>query len=290
MSMSIVEKTLPSVLVFGSQTTLPSDQIASQLRAFILLDRRLYPFLTAIRQLTDFWSRLVAFDARLEQIPGLEGLHVLQSWIERGEPLSSIDIPTNVLATPLTVIVHLIQYLHYLDSNYDVGATHHALLVSLQAGGIQGCCTGLLSAVAVACSNSEEDVVQYACKALRLAVCVGAYVDLDKVTSVPPKATTCLVVRWKSGAGRSIVDETLQSYKEVKSELKSRLSCLEKLIIIQGIHITDIGQQHGHCDMSHKPKGLIDTSSSPKWTDHQANQLKGEIPFSCPQHFPYQID
>lgn len=219
--MGIYEQNPPSLLVFGSQTTLPSDRYLSQLRASILFDGRLYPFLTAIRQLADFWNGLVTFDARLEQIPGLKGLHVLQTWIERGEPPKIRDIPANVLATPLTIIIHLVQYLHYLDSNNDVGTTHHALLDSLQGGGIQGCCTGLLSAIAVACSESEEDVVEYFCKALRLAVCIGAYVDLDKVNSVPPKQTTCLVVRWKSETGRFILDETLRSYKEVKKQPQS---------------------------------------------------------------------
>ncbi len=207
---------LPYLLVFGSQTTLPSKQYLNQLRAFILLDRRLYPLLSAIRQLPNLWKALVTFDARLEQISGPSSLDALQLWIERGEPIPNTGVPPNVLATPLTIIVHLIQYLHYLDSN-DVGATHSALLGSTQFGGIQGCCTGLLSAIAVACSKSEKDVVEYATKALRLAVCIGAYVDLDKVITIPPKESTCLAVRWKLEAGRDILREILRSHREVSS-------------------------------------------------------------------------
>ena len=212
--MATTEHALPSLLVFGSQTTLPSTQYLNQLRAFILLDRRLYPLLTAIRQLPKLWEALISFDARLEQTPSASSLHALDLWLERGEAFRCTGVPPNLLAAPLTVIFHLVQYLHYLDSN-SIGVTHRALLDSLQHGGIQGCCTGVLSAIMVACSKSEEDVVLFACKALSLAVCIGAYVDLDKVISVPSKASICLVVRWKQAPGRGILEETLRSYPEV---------------------------------------------------------------------------
>ena len=211
--MASIEQALPSLLVFGSQTTLPSKENLDQLRASILLDRRLYPFLTAIRELPKRWETLISFDARLKEVPGASTLHAFELWIERGETFRCTGVPQNLLAAPLTVVVHLVQYLHYLDSN-SIGATHRALLNSLQLGGVQGCCTGILSAITVACSKSEEDVVQYACKALYLAVCIGAYVDLDRVISAS-KTSICLAIRWKLDSGRDILEETLRSYQEV---------------------------------------------------------------------------
>ena len=212
--MAVIGQDRPSLLVFGSQTILPSRQYLSQLRAFILLDRRLYPILTTIRQLSSLWEALVTFDARLRQAPIGTNLYALQLWIEKGEPIESTGVLPSVIATPLTVIVHLVQYLHYLDSN-DVSATHSTLLESLQLAGVQGCCTGLFSAAVVACSESENDLAEYASKALRLAVGVGAYVDLDQLADYPSRASRCLVVRWKLTAGRDILDETLRNYEQV---------------------------------------------------------------------------
>ena len=204
----------PYLLVFGSQTTWPSKEYLNQLRTFLLVDPRLSPFLSAIRQLPALWQTLVEFDARLERVPGLRSLDALQRWIEKGETFAAVVESLNVLTTPFTIVVHLIQYLHYLSSN-DAETTHETLLESTQFGGIQGCCTGLLSAIAVACSKCEEDVVKHATTALRLAMCIGAYVDLDGAFASPPNETACLVVRWKWETGRSVLLETLRSYGEV---------------------------------------------------------------------------
>lgn len=76
------------------------------------------------------------------------------------------------------MIIHFIHYFHYLAST-ECSVTHVDLLGKLQIGGIQGFCTGFLSAAAVACSNSDEDVCIFGAVVLRLAVCIGAYVDLD---------------------------------------------------------------------------------------------------------------
>lgn len=228
-------RSLPYLLVFGSQTTWPSKQYLNQLRAFLLLEPRLSTFLSAIRQLPTLWQTLLEFDPRLERVPGPSSLDALQRWIEKGESFSASEEPLNVLITPFTIIVHLIHYLHYLSSN-DAKVTHATLLDSTQVGGIQGCCTGLLSAIAVACSKCEDDVVKHAATALRLAMCIGAYVDLEGAFASPPNRTTCLVVRWKWETGRGALLETLQSYREVSMPIETR-ACTTANNVIRHIYL-----------------------------------------------------
>ena len=70
---------------------------------------------------------------------------------------------------------------------------------SVKAEGIQGFCVGFLSAVAVATSGSEADLGPSAAIAFRLAVCIGAYVDLDGACSPVATKYTAVAVRWREG-------------------------------------------------------------------------------------------
>lgn len=207
-------QSLPSIVVFGSQTTWPSSLQLVQLRAVLLRDPHLLTFLTAIRGLPALWETLVGYDARLKQVPGLKSLNAIQRWVEDGILVSSRIIPPNVLSTPLTTIIHIAQYFHYLKSN-DCGATHSLILENAQLGGVQGLCTGILSAIAVACSESEDAIGKHASVALRLAVCIGAYVDLEGAFGNPPNEMLCCIVRQKPELNKDNLLEILQSYPDV---------------------------------------------------------------------------
>src|SRR4051794_6596992 len=118
---------LPSLIVFGSQTTWPSHQYLLQLRAVLLLDPRLHTFINAVKELQNLWQILVKSDPRLNKVPGLKSLNKIQQWIDHGEfPLMSEVLP-NVLCAPFTIIIHIVQYFHYLDSN-KCGLTHSQVL------------------------------------------------------------------------------------------------------------------------------------------------------------------
>lgn len=206
--------TLPTLLLFGSQTTRPSSEQFAQLRASLLGEPLLRTFVEAIRDLPDFWTVLVKFDPALQNVTGLEALKALRQWLDQGDLVWTAGTLPNTLHTPLTVIIHLIHYFHYLAST-ECRVKHAHLLGKLQIGGIQGFCTGFLSAAAVACSNTEEDVANFGAVVLRLAVCIGAYVDLDSRSRSSDSETACLAVRWKSDAGKEKFTEILSRYQRV---------------------------------------------------------------------------
>lgn len=208
-------KTLPSLLVFGPQTTWPTSEYLFQLRAVLLLEPQLRTFLIAIKALPELWQALVDHDSALAAVPGDECLKNLREWIDHGELSLTSDVPPNVLLMPFTIIIHIIQYFHYIGSND--GPSQTEVLDNIKLGGVQGFCTGILTAIAVACSKNEEDINAFGAVALRLALCIGAYVDLDGAFADEAHVTSSLAVRWRSEAGHDRILETLKSYPEVSS-------------------------------------------------------------------------
>lgn len=202
----------PSLLVFGPQTIWPTAEHLAQLRAALLLEPRLRTFLTAIKELPALGQTLVHADPRL--IPILRPLEDVQMWIDQGEFPSMPDEAPNVLSTPLTVIIQIIQYFHYVDGKAG-SPTHGDLLESVRVGGIQGFCTGLLTAIAIACSKNEEDASIFGVVALRLALCIGAFVDLEGALVGPQNEACCLAVRWRSEMSIDKVLDVLKGYKDV---------------------------------------------------------------------------
>ncbi|KAL2851871.1 hypothetical protein BJY01DRAFT_244804 [Aspergillus pseudoustus] len=175
----------PAALVFGPQTTLPSSELASQLRAALLLNPRLYPIRESIEALPTIWPVLLAADPALHQVCGARALKDLSRWLSRGEFPAAREISElpSVFVTPFTVILHIVQYLSYTDPKHG-GQRHEDVLESVrEQGGVQGFCSGLLAAVTVATSVNLETMCHTAEVALRLAVGIGAYIDLDCVDS-----------------------------------------------------------------------------------------------------------
>ncbi|KAL2812962.1 hypothetical protein BJX63DRAFT_395333 [Aspergillus granulosus] len=177
--------TQPAALVFGPQTTLPSSELASQLRTALLLNPRLYPLRESIEALPTIWPVLLSVDYALNQVPGERALRELSRWLSHGEfpAAEEISVLPSAFVTPFTVILHIVQYLSYTDPKRG-GPRHEDVLTSVRdQGGVQGFCSGLLAAVAVATSADLETLCRRTDVALRLAVGIGAYIDLDCVDS-----------------------------------------------------------------------------------------------------------
>lgn len=205
---------LPSLIVFGSQTEWPSNRILIQLRESLLNDPFLSTFLTAIKELPQLWEVLLESSPNLKRVPGLELANDIVGWIEHGKFSLTSDVPPNILTTPFTIIVHIVHYFRFLKDNRG-HITHTDIIESVKSAGIQGFCAGFLSAIALACSRSEEDLGSLAAVALRLAFCIGAFVDLDGAFADPPNETCLFAVYWKSGESKDEVLHLLKGFPEV---------------------------------------------------------------------------
>ncbi|KAI1320328.1 beta-ketoacyl synthase domain-containing protein [Xylariaceae sp. FL0255] len=188
---------LPSLLAFGPQTELPSAESLDNIREELITNPSLSTLKQAVCSLPQFWEDLLSFDTKLTQVPGDELLTQLRDWVEHGGPLPRPegDGP-NHFVLPITVLLQITQYTRYLA---QVGGNAHAqVLQSVKAESVNGFCVGFLAATAVASAIRESDVGLYAAIALRLAVCIGAYVDLDCTYSPEAQNYRALAVRWRA--------------------------------------------------------------------------------------------
>ncbi|OSS44048.1 hypothetical protein B5807_11143 [Epicoccum nigrum] len=211
--------TPPSLVVFGPQTPHPTADQLERIRATLLNNAHLQSFAAAIEDLDSFWELLVNADPNLANLAGSEQLHLLRTWLDQGTfPPTSSNPLSNAVLTPLTVIVHVVEYLDSLNDQ-ALGCSHSELLQSVTDAGIQGFCSGLLTAVAVACSSTESNLIRLACVSLRLAVVIGAYVDLDESSGELEKEAACLAVRWtnpeQERSVRSSLEDTPEAYISV---------------------------------------------------------------------------
>ncbi|KAF2173930.1 hypothetical protein M409DRAFT_16198 [Zasmidium cellare ATCC 36951] len=204
----------PSLIVFGSQTTWPTEDQSALVRKCLLLEKSLFPLVQAIRDLPSLWKALEETDPTLKNVPGPQAAAAFKTWLDQGilsRPSESTSLP-NAFATPLTVIVHICLYCQYLQDNDDV--SHEGLQESLKQGGVQGFCTGLLSAIVVASAKSREDIGKLAATALSLAFCIGCYVDADGQEDETNSGYSCLVARWRSTGERDACEKIVESFPQ----------------------------------------------------------------------------
>lgn len=210
----IVMASSPALIVCGPQTDIPSPEYLAQVRLVLLHDSRLTTFLGAIKDLARTWEKLLDLDTRLNAVPGLNGIAAIHDWIEQSDLVQIAEEPLNVLCTPLTVIFQIVEYIHFLT---DSNTTHQAILKGTAQGGIQGFCVGFLVATALSSSNNEEEIGHYGAIALRLALCVGAYVDLAGRYANPAIDVVCLPVRWKEPTHKDEIHKILQDHPDVST-------------------------------------------------------------------------
>jgi len=211
---------VPSLLVFGPQTELPSLEVLAELRQELVKNPRLSSLQDAVKNLPRFWQTLTNFDPSLSRVPGAKYLDDLQRWIVDGDafPHHLGDAP-NVYSLPVTLILQIIQYVRYLNRLGEKDP-HRLVLEGLQAGGIQGFCVGFLSAIAVSSSESAADIAAVAAVSLRLAVCIGAYVDQDGSFAEQANQTSCLSIRWRSDdVDEKEVADLIRTYPDVRPQM-----------------------------------------------------------------------
>lgn len=144
------------------------------------------------------WPTLVETIPKLTKVSGEDLLQDLKSWLDTGI-FPDTKAKCSVLLAPLTVIAHIVDFLR-LGRKADV----------------QGFCIGFLSAVAVAGSHETDDFKQVASTALRLALCVGAVIDLDEEEmSDTLGGSSCYSAQWKTDLEKDYFDTKLSSYPEV---------------------------------------------------------------------------
>ncbi|KAF4591863.1 Polyketide synthase [Ophiocordyceps camponoti-floridani] len=217
----------PSLLVCGPLITNPDEAHLSRLRSLLLHDPVLADLREAVAELPHLWALLLTREPSLQRVGAGPLLEILAEWLTAGTPAAlpfSVSRSGNALLAVLTVLDHILEYIVYLNRQEG----HDRILESVAGGGIQGLCVGLLSAVALACSTDKHDVSRYGAVAVRLALCVGAFVDLDESCASEP--SVCLSARWPRAEDdeddeddpfKAVLDAHPQAYTSVRMDASS---------------------------------------------------------------------
>ena len=123
---------------------------------------------------------------------------------------------SNIHWAALTVIDHVIDFVGK-TADVDKGtSTGEALrLPSIHA--VQGFCIGFLSAAAVSSSLDWAEFERNASNSLRLAVCIGAVIDVEDQMRNSTGRSTALSVRWKTDFDMAYLEACLDIVPDVSS-------------------------------------------------------------------------
>jgi hypothetical protein len=216
--------TLPSLIIFGSQGGVPDPTYLSLISSFLAQNEHTTPLVSAINALPEWWDSISRSHRFLQRVPGHASLGRLRRWLVEGLP-DEVEEPTpNVFLAPLTVGMHVVEYLSYLESE---SVSHASVLQATRTNGFQGLCIGQLTAIACSSATNESEFIKQAVVAVRLAVLIGAIIDLDGCYAEPPRQWACIVARHKSSTLSNTITDVLAGYPDVSKctfAIPSRLS------------------------------------------------------------------
>lgn len=202
-----------TILIFGSQILDFDGESAIQLRSRILETPKLHWCLETILELPEHWETIAKAVPGLEEFPGLKYLEGFGHWLKEGRfPGESFPLP-NILLTPLVVITHLAQYSAFIEtllSQSGDGGKWAALLNHKFE--TLGLCTGLLSAAAVSSSVNQAQLQKHGAVAIRMAMAIGAFVDMKDAEGGPKGRWKSFSVRWASMEAGEQMSRILKEY------------------------------------------------------------------------------
>lgn len=202
--------------LFGPQATLPPTRGLDQLRQALVRRTKLYgSLIDTLKDLPDLLQQLVSSDPTLKRIPVTGSIEFIIQWLDSGTLSVPVDSLPNVVSVPFAVLLQLALLLVHLAKN-KVGTEYDHTVLSLQKYGAQGFCTGFLTAAAVSFSATEDELAKNIGTSLRLAMCIGAYIDANAAFNEPPNPVCAFSARWRqSEFSKSQIEDVLNSFTEV---------------------------------------------------------------------------
>ncbi|KAG5919295.1 Type I Iterative PKS [Claviceps africana] len=209
---------LPTTELFlcGPQSRFPPPKEVNRLRHVLLRHKCLHQSLSAtLKDLPGLLQQLVAADESLGGVEAVALIDSLARWLDSGESTLALDDDLlHAAALPLTVLLQTALYVHHLEKTTPLLPSFRQTLQSLQKYGVQGFCIGFLTAAAIALSETEELLAQHVAISLRLAMCIGIYVDKNTLAADPPSPVFVVSVRWRTGQfSETQMSNILRAYK-----------------------------------------------------------------------------
>jgi len=219
-----------TLLLFGPQTSRLVPSRLSQLWSTINSEPRLAFLGEIVRTLPALWEYTV-----LPSCPHFERLlsagDQLRQLVQSLETGATNNLtsspPCELLLVPLTVLSQIAEYIS-LD----------------REGTVQGFCVGFLAAAAVASSHNRIELERWTATAVRLALCIGAIIDIDERERSSNRSSTWSV-RWASGTEEEHFQQSLASFPEVSTLFGHLVLSLMRSL---GVYFVHNRHQQSHLD------------------------------------------
>ncbi|KAI9742965.1 MAG: hypothetical protein M1818_003260 [Claussenomyces sp. TS43310] len=217
----------PELFLCGPQARLPSPQELGQLRQILLAQKTFCESITAtLEDLPNLLRQLTAFDSTLRPVSTAAPIDFLLQWLDSGRLSLPVDTLLNVFSLPFAVLLQIALFLQHLAKT-NVGSDYSQTIQSLQQYGVQGFCTGFLTAAAINFSGNEEQLAEHTATSLRLAMCIGAYIDQNALCAEPSSPVCALSVRWREGQfSKPQVEDLLAGYKHAYIACITDVTCV----------------------------------------------------------------
>lgn len=208
---------MTDLFLCGPQARFPSPPELETLRKVLLQHRGLYEYLeSTLKDLSRLLRQLSDYDSILNRVVSASSalVELLSQWLGTGNLSLPIETLPNVVALPFTVLLQIALYLKHI--NAADGPTYRKTVQSLGHHGVQGFCIGFLTAAAISFSRNEEQLAEYTATSLRLAMCIGAYIDHNTLYGEKSSPACTLSVRGsEENFSKSELESLLAPYKRV---------------------------------------------------------------------------
>ena len=167
----------PVLLLFGPQALHFDEDVFESLRVTLLAKKTHEWILDTVAELPQWFKVISKTLPAIGNPSGHQLLLNLSSWLKDGAPEKALSNLPNTALVPLVIAKQLAQYLGHVE-NMSTGATSGYKSAAANKH-IQtlGFCTGLLPALAVACSKSATDLRRQGPVVIRLGMLIGMAVD-----------------------------------------------------------------------------------------------------------------
>ncbi|KAL4931704.1 uncharacterized protein BDV17DRAFT_301824 [Aspergillus undulatus] len=200
------------LLLFGPQRSAIRPEELTKLASTIVNTPELEFLPKALDALEDLWTDILEACPDLTPIAGREALGQLRLFFSaRSEAAGLIEGPArSIVLSIITVISQAVDLWRHASTDVRVASIPASGSVKglSHVKDVQGFCIGFLTAAAVASSSTQKALERNVAVALRLAVCVGALVDLDNILNSPAVSVS---VRWKSETQYEELERLLDS-------------------------------------------------------------------------------
>jgi len=251
-----------SVFLFGPQSLSFTTESLKTLRSQCLESLYLHDWvLKTFSELPQHWATIVKEYPSLNVLNAEQQLEDIIDCLHTGIPPKATFPLPNLILVPLVIVVQLTQYFRYRDL---AQTTHDNEWLADANAECVGFCVGVLSSLAVSCSTTRKQLEQHGSTAVRLAMLIGALMDVES----NPKYVS-ISASWHAEDGKEVLDKALEKFPDTYISVaydKNRFtvtcpeadcSALSRLLQESNINVKDIALRGRY----HHPERSSDIAS-----------------------------